>query len=195
MIGLLVSLGTPGTPFQAKPSHAYARARGEKVYQPGCQTFSVGDVREASVPGPIPVMDGSDALAGTLSKSVILIQDRARTGSCQQQRTSRDAVATALERRGRCGTRRRMTRCSSVSLKTRVSHSAAGSRWLSLSKPASRSLTTSKTNSGRPSRSVPFERQNGSLTCHGRHKELNPRWSANQSRVLRVLGSQPPARG
>ena len=163
-----------------------ARARRRRCTNGDAKLFPGTNVREASEGGPIPDMGEKDTARGHLRKSVILIQDRARTEPCQRQLTSRDAAITALVRRALCGTRRRISRFLSASPRKQESLSAAGSRWLLSSRPASRSRTTFRTSSRRPSMSVLSEQQNRSLRCHGRHKRLDPLWSANHrgSRVL-----------
>lgn len=191
LIWTLSPRGTHGTLFEEKP-YAYVRPReARKCTNGDAKLFPGTDVREASEVRPIPDMGEKTRPRGTLRQSVILIHDRARTGTCQRQLTSRDAATTALARRALCGTRRRINRFLSASPRKQESLSAAGSRWLFPSRPASRSLTTSRTSSGRPSVSVSSERQNRSFRCHGRRKRLDPLWSANHrgSRVLWVTAS------
>ena len=60
--------GTPGTPFQRKPSHMRARARRERCTNGDAKLFPGTDVREASEVRPIPDMGEKTRLQDAAQK-------------------------------------------------------------------------------------------------------------------------------
>ncbi len=196
LIWVFLLPGTPGTPFQRKPSHMRARARPERCTNGAAKLFSGTDVREASAVGPIPDMGAKTRLRDAARKIPMRHQSSGRhavwltksTAASQSLRpaTRHRPVAEAhgraeSERQSPSGFRTISTSNTPAMRMRSVSPSAAGQRSSLPHLRASRSPSTSTRRSVRLQNGAMPKRPHTqrSCLCFGPHKRLDPLWSAN----------------
>lgn len=197
LIRFFLVSGTPGTPFQRKPSHMRARTRRERCTTGAAKLFSGTDVREPSVVGPIPDMGEKTRQWDAAKEIPMRHQSSGRhavwlTKSTAASLTLRPSTrhCPVDEARGRAESERQspsgfltISTSSTPAMRMRsASPSAAGQR-SSLPHPrALRSPSTSTRRSVRQQNGATPKRTHTqrSCPCFGPHKRLDPLWSANR---------------